>query len=141
MTINWGWVVAAALFAVLVYERNAESEAAQVLYRYDTVRVVDSVEVVRSVTRNRTLRDTLLLNVTDTLAVKAYVYQTDTLREKCMACIASASQVSTAGKAVIEAARPKFRDRLNVSLGYGITKIGPAVQAGPQLHVGFRIWP
>lgn len=62
--------------------------------RIDTVRQRDSVRVTRTVTTTQTLRDTLLQRVTDTVAVKEYIYQTDTLRTACLACVASAAQLS-----------------------------------------------
>lgn len=56
---------------------------------------VDSVEVVKWATKTRTARDSLLVQITDTLLVKSYVYQTDTLRENCLRCTQSASRLRT----------------------------------------------
>jgi hypothetical protein len=56
---------------------------------------VDSVEVVKWATKTRTVRDSLLVQITDTLLVKSFIYQTDTLRTACLACTASASQLRT----------------------------------------------
>lgn len=106
----------------------------------------DSVEVVKYVTRTRTLRDTVLENLTDTLKVKEYVYQTDTLREKCMACIASASALGRLGDSTIAVAgadRRRWYDRIGVGPGYGILfdRQSGVVRHGPTLTLTVRLWP
>lgn len=57
----------------------------------DTVRVRDSVRVVRTVHALDTIRQTVLDHITDTVIVKEYIARTDTLRAACLACVASAS--------------------------------------------------
>lgn len=106
----------------------------------------DSVEVVKYVTRTRTLRDTVLENLTDTLKVKEYVYQTDTLREKCLACIASASRLSVVGDTLLRKERANGRrwyDRIGVGPGYGLLldRETGTVRHGPTLTLTVRVWP
>lgn len=62
--------------------------------RIDTVRRTDSVRVVRTIHALDTVRHTVLERLTDTVAVREYVYQTDTLRTACLACVASAARLS-----------------------------------------------
>lgn len=149
-----GWFMAGVVMTLvlsgLTWRREAserQAERGALLARLEEARKIqrtDSVDVVRWVTRTRW--DTLDLR--DTIAVREYLTRVDTLRIACMACTASASAVSAAADTVIQfdnsilaARRPSWRDRVGISIGYGITKIGPDVKAGPQLGVSVRVWP
>jgi hypothetical protein len=114
----------------------------------ETQRVVDSVEVVRTVTKTRTLRDSVLLRLTDTVAVERYIYQTDTLRTACLACVASAARLKVSydslsrfQDSLIQARRPSWKQRFGISCGYSAVKIGSDLKAGPSCGIGVRVWP
>lgn len=62
--------------------------------RADTVRIVDSVEVVRTIVATDSVRDTLLLNLTDTVLVKKFITRVDTLKLACERCTVSAAHLS-----------------------------------------------
>lgn len=64
--------------------------------RVDTIRVRDSVAVVREVVTVDSLRDTLLLHLTDTVKVKQFITRVDTLKLACERCTVSAAQLSVA---------------------------------------------
>lgn len=70
----------------------------------ETQRRVDSVTVIRQVTRVAYKRDTLLSTFSDTLKVKEYIYQTDTLMVACMACVISAARQKAASDALLRSA-------------------------------------
>lgn len=107
----------------------------------------DSVEVVKWATRTKTLTDTI--DIHDTVQVRELIYQTDTLRVKCLACTASASLLKVATdsvdrkwKAAYDSLpKPRLRDRCGIVLGVGALRDGTAVRAGPTLSVGCRAWP
>jgi hypothetical protein len=88
----------AALFLVVGCSQNKlrtdiatlTAEAARV----DTVRIVDSIAVVRDGVTVNAVRDTLLLNLTDTVLVKRFITRVDTLKLSCDRCTASAARVS-----------------------------------------------
>ena len=98
-----GWIVVAAVVALLLgsamhYERqagylDAQLDASQhriALLQDSLARTITRVthvsDTVRvAVVRNRLLRDTVLAHITDTVIVKQYVAQTDTLRSECEA--------------------------------------------------------
>lgn len=108
----------------------------------------DSVEVVRTVTQVRTLRDSVMVNKTDTMLVERMVYATDTLRIACGRCAESAGRLKVWSDSSIqfwkgryELVRPSWRDRLGVTVGYGITKDGTNVKVGPQVGVSVRVLP
>lgn len=69
---------------------------------------VDSVEVVRNVRQVSHTRDTLLLNLTDTVAVKEYIYQTDTLTVSCLACTASAARLRFSADSSIQSWKARY---------------------------------
>jgi hypothetical protein len=62
--------------------------------RVDTIRIVDSIAVVRDGVTVNAVRDTLLLNLTDTVLVKRFITRVDTLKLSCDRCTASASRLS-----------------------------------------------
>jgi hypothetical protein len=108
----------------------------------------DSVIVVKYATRTVTLRDSLLINKTDTLLQERFILQTDTLRLNCMACVESAARLRVWSDSSIqlwkgryESVRPTWRDRFGVHVGYGATKTGSDLKVGPQVGVSFRAWP
>lgn len=107
-----------------------------------TQRRVDSVEVVKWVTRTERFRDTI--NVTDTLQVREYLRQTDTLRVRCLACLTSAAALNTSGDSTIRLLavnRRRWYDRLGVTVGVGATVRGGLVSVGPQVGLSVRVWP
>jgi hypothetical protein len=106
----------------------------------------DSIEVVKRVTVTKTLRDTL--NIHDTLQVIEYLHQTDTLRLACTACTESASRLKVTADSSIafwkgryESVKPSWRDRLGVTVGYGVSKAGSDVKVGPQVGISVRVYP
>lgn len=106
----------------------------------------DSVTVVRRVVQTQTLRDTL--NIHDTTEVIRYLYQTDTLRTGCMACVSSAAKLRASYDSLTQlhdsalaTRRPSWRDRVGVHVGYGATKAGSDLKVGPQVGVSVRVWP
>ena len=115
----------------------------------ETQRVVDSVEVIKRVTVTKTLRDSFMERITDTVIAREYIYQTDTLRTACLACVQSAARLRVSydslarfQDSLLQARRPSWRDRFGLSVGYGLS-FGPdrTVLAGPNIHVGVRVWP
>lgn len=132
-----GWVVAVLMIAAALADNaRGNQRLADMKAKLDSanaVRVVDSVEVVRTVTKTRTLRDTI--DITDTVQVREYLYQTDTLRIACMACIASASQVSVAAESVYVAAKrpPRLSTYGEISRDIAINHW--RVAAGAELRV------
>jgi hypothetical protein len=62
--------------------------------RADTVRIRDSVVVVRTITATDSLRDTLLLHITDTVKVKQFITRVDTLKVACQRCVESSARLS-----------------------------------------------
>lgn len=83
--------------------------------RADTVRVVDSVEVIRNIVTTDSLRDTLLLNVTDTVLVKRFITRVDTLKLACERCTASAARLSVVNDS-LNRANAKLTKRLDRQL-------------------------
>lgn len=103
-----------------------------------TQRRVDSVAVVKWVTRTKTLRDTI--DIHDTLQVTEYIHQTDTLRLQCMRCLASAAALQQAGDTVIQKMNQRrWYDRVGLFVGYG-QGWGQA-QPGLVAGVGVRVFP
>lgn len=108
----------------------------------------DSVTVTKWVTKTEIEADTLYWYLTDTLRVKEYIRSTDTLRQHCLACVNSAARLHVWSDSSIqfwkgrfEAVRPTWRDRVGVTVGYGITKDGTDVKIGPQVGVSIRVFP
>ena len=62
--------------------------------RIDTVRITDSVAVISNIVTVDSLRDTLLLHLTDTVKVKHFITRVDTLKLACERCTASAARMS-----------------------------------------------
>lgn len=62
--------------------------------RIDTVRIVDSIAVVRDGVTVNAVRDTLLLHLTDTVLVKRFITRVDTLKLSCDRCTVSAARLS-----------------------------------------------
>lgn len=108
-------------------------------------RRVDSVDVVKYVVRTKTSSDTVLERITDTAYIRRYVYQTDTLREKCLACIASAAALEhTADTVIVKvgANERRWYDRVGVNTGYGVLlDRGGSVRHGLTVSASVRIWP
>lgn len=158
--VVWGFILSGVFVAMTFLtvatwldkqesDRRAKERAsilqAQLAEAQSDVRV-DSVEVVKRVTQTRTIRDTL--NIHDTTQVIQYLYQTDTLRLACTACIESAARLRGASDSSIafwkgryESVRPSWKDRLGIHLGYGLTKTGSDLKVGPQVGVSIRVWP
>lgn len=95
---------------------------------------VDSVEVVRTVRQVSERRDTLLLNLTDTVRVKEFIYSVDTLREACLRCTESAARLRVVSDSVVtfwikryEAVKPSRWD-----------KVKPFVFGAVGLYVGLN---
>lgn len=101
-------------------------------------------------------RDSVLKILTDTVAVKEYIYQTDTLREACLSCAArifaldslraderrAADRFTGALQSQIASLkREKFLDRFGFSCGYGATVVASEVRVGPQCGASIRILP
>jgi hypothetical protein len=85
----------------------------------ETQRVVDSVEVIKRVTVTKTLRDSFFERITDTVIAREYIYQTDTLRTACLACVASAARLKVSydslsrfQDSLLKARRPSKWDRV-----------------------------
>lgn len=102
-------ILALLVVAVLLYQsdgrvRKAEGRGAALAAQNQVLKAkvaeaslarrVDSVEVIKWETRTRTFRDTL--NIHDTVAVKEFVIQTDTLRAVCLRCLASSAALQRA---------------------------------------------
>lgn len=121
-----------------------EARETRLRARLDSAKVqvrVDSVYVTRRVESVRTLRDTLLTRLTDTLLVKEYVDRVDTLVKSCLDCTRSASVAVHTADTLLRITKPRFRDRFGVTAGYGVTASGGVARAGPQVGVSFRVWP
>lgn len=104
----------------------------------------DSVEVVKWATRTKTLRDTLLRDTTITREVERFVFQTDTLRERCLRCTASASALGVAAETLfvkVGKNQRRFHDRLGISFGYGVVKTGNEIRTGPNISASIKVWP
>lgn len=102
--------------------------------------------VVVSITKVRTLRDTLLLNITDTLVVKEYVTRVDTVLKRCEDCARKLDSLQRAARAVVaqplpSCPGPKLTDRFGIWAGYGATKTDTIVRAGWQIGAGVRVFP
>lgn len=142
--------------------RNAQASA----YSRDSVlninaqlmmRVPHVTDTVRQiVTTTRTLRDSVMVFKTDTLMLERYVWQTDTLRARCLQCAAlldtikaqhadeqraTETFISFLQRDLREAKREHWYDRFSVGVGYGVTKIGSEIHAGPQVQFHIRAWP
>lgn len=138
-----GLLAVVALAASLIKaEQKARQSAAligiwQAKYaEASTQRRIDSVYVDRWLTRTKTLRDTL--DIHDTLQVKEYVYRTDTLRQACMRCLASAARVNVAAdgtQAALRTNQRRWYDRAGLYVGYGFSGSQPT----PNLQIGFGI--
>jgi hypothetical protein len=105
----------------------------------ETERRTDSVQVVKWATKTVTSRDTLLLHLTDTQKVKEFVYQTDTLRINCLACVVSAAKLSAANDSLVRlyrSVRPTWKDRFGLSVCYAPGQQGPIVGAACA-----KVWP
>lgn len=107
----------------------------------DTVRIRDSIRVVRNVYFLDTVRQTVLEHLTDTLRVREFIRQTDTLRLACMACVASASRLKVVTDSLNmahiqleRALHPKWTNRLNITAGVDL-------RGKPNLVAGVRLWP
>ena len=61
--------------------------------RIDTVVRVDSVAVIHNIVSTDSVRDTLLLNLTDTVLVKRFITRVDTLKLACEQCTISAARM------------------------------------------------
>ena len=115
-------------------------------------RVADTV--VKRETVVRTKRDTVLNNLTDTLLVKEFVYQTDTLREACLQCVEQLREQARASQTLISAleasnvglrkrlSRQKLTSRFGLFVGYGAMRVNDgSVRAGVQVGLGVRVFP
>lgn len=114
----------------------------------ETQRVVDSVEVIKRVTVTKTLRDSVLLRLTDTVLVQKLVYQTDTLAETCLACVASAARLKVSydsltrfQDSLLRSRRPSWKSRFGISCGFSLVKVGVDVKAGPSCGASVRVFP
>lgn len=129
----------------------AQNELLKAKYAEQVVRSTATADtVVRIIRRVSYARDTLLLHLTDTIAVLSYIYQTDTLAVQCRLCAARLDSLRTASDGTITAIglerdyhkglrRPGLRDRFGVFVGYGFAgnQPAPAIQIG----VGVRAFP
>jgi hypothetical protein len=110
-------------------------------------------------------RAPIIVRDTVQMPVAEYVFITDTLVPKCALCAARLDSAVLAARAEREAAtllhsslesrlqwwvrhdkphhslRTKLQERISVGCGYGITKVGSEVLAGPQCGLALRIWP
>jgi hypothetical protein len=77
------------------------------LYHTDTVFVRDSIKVRVALDRERVIRDTLLLNVHDTVLVKQYIQQTDSTIQACSDALNTCALYRTEATATIAALRAK----------------------------------
>jgi hypothetical protein len=115
-------------------------------------RVADTV--VKRETIVRAKRDTVLQNLTDTLLVKEFVYQTDTLRVACLQCVEQLKEQQRAADVFISGLqrvnaeqkrtiqRMKLLSRLGISCGYGPAVVGGgAVQMAPACLASVRVFP
>lgn len=157
-------ILVAAMLAMVMHVENvrdgardarAQQLAAEVSiwkanYAQAVVRSTAAAETVRVVaTRVAHKRDTLLSRITDTVAVKAFIYQTDTLRVQCLRCAGRLDSLRVASDGTIAAItgerdyykqrQAKLRDRFGLFVGYGFAgnQSAPALQIG----VGVRAFP
>lgn len=97
----WGMALVATLAGMLVLgvradtarrdATAAEQKASvwQARFAEEASKAQPVAETVRvRVASVRTLRDSLLVNLTDTVLVQQFIYRTDTLRVACLACAA-----------------------------------------------------
>lgn len=136
----WALLIVAAGIAVLIESEGRRDES---IYRYtidslkarvayaETQRQTDSVQVIRYV--RRTQFDTTRL--TDTAYVTSYVARVDTLRERCLACVGSASQVAEQYRAE----RDFWQTRYNAVKPTTWTVAKPYVFGALGVYVGQRI--
>lgn len=120
--------------------------------RVDTVRTI--------VTRTKTLRDSVVLNVTDTLQVLRYVWRTDSLRAECLKCAALLDTIQErygderratntyisllqgeVHRVRVAAKRQSLTSRFGFSCGYGTIKVGSDLKAGPGCMASVRVFP
>lgn len=135
-----------AMIVVMTWrERGSAAEIASWKEKFDAAKATvrtDSVEVVKWVSRTKTLSDTI--NIHDTLQVIEYIQRTDTLRQRCMACIASASRLAVTADTVfikLEANARKWTDRFGLHAGYGATLVDGRIRTGPTFSASVRVWP
>ena len=140
--------VLVALGIAYRWDRGHATEIAVWKQRYNVAKAVvrhDSVQVVKYETRVRTLRDTVLQQLTDTQLVREFVYRTDTLRQRCMACIASAAAAVRIADTVIVkvgANQRRWTDRFGLTAGYGVQFARDGrLTHGLQVSLSARLWP
>lgn len=122
-----------ARYAEREMQRQAENDSLKVLLR-------------RPSPAPLTLRDTLT----------EYVFLRDTLKPRCEQCAANQDSAKDDIEAERRAAqhienlmrleiadlkRTRWYDRFSVGVGYGVTKVGPNIVAGPQVQFQLRVWP
>jgi hypothetical protein len=102
-----GWVVAALMLALVIGGAKQAQDAEQFWKERDGRRAIEigklqadvaqltiaakkvSQDVRRDAGRTVTLRDSVLVRLTDTLLIQEFVYRTDTLRLTCLRCAAT----------------------------------------------------
>ena len=133
----------------------------------DTIRARNAEREVRWATDNDSLKQVLrrtkdnparviVRHDTALVPVTEWVRITDTVIPKCEQCAArldslveqneserrAALHVETLMRAeIVRLRRSHWYDRFSVGVGYGITKVGPEVYAGPQVQFQVRAWP
>lgn len=156
------WIVGAVLVlaAVSRWDANrAEGERDAALYSLDTTKARNAEREVRWSAENDSLRGVVqrarnglnrahIRHDTAFVPITEWRYVVDTLIPECQRCAARSdsgiaqSRVERAiTDTVIRLLRPRLRDRFGVTVGYGITKDGATLRAGPQVGVSVRVWP
>jgi hypothetical protein len=105
--------------------------------------------VIQTVTKTRTLRDTL--NITDTVQIREYITQTDTLLLRCEQCAKQLQTLRRIADSTIYVLRQelnratnkeRFWKRCGVFAGYGISGgENESLRRGPQIGIGCRAFP
>jgi hypothetical protein len=141
----------------LLAEQQTRTRIWQAKYATASAHVEQSVDTVRvRIASVKTLRDTL--RIADTVAVKEYLERTDSalnacteLANSCTLFRATADTLIASQRTQIEwwvkhdkphhSLRTKLRERIGLTVGYGVTSAGGQVYVGPQVGLSLRLVP
>lgn len=157
------WVFAAAFLVLIGLATNdAMTERRRVdaaIYSLDTLKARHAEREIAWGKQNDSLRGVIataksfapsvvVRHDTALVPVTQWRYVIDTLIPECMRCaarsdsgIAQNRTERAAADTVIRLLKPSWKDRIGLTVGYGITKVGSEAKVGPQVGVSVRIWP
>jgi hypothetical protein len=127
----------AALLATIAEQAREITAARAQAHTADTVFMRDTVRLTASVTRYRTLRDTLLMHTTDTLTVERFVTVADSTIQACSVALRDCAARADAWHAVADSEAVQIRALTKARKGCRVALLIPCPR--PMLGVGLAV--